>query len=351
MTPYWNTDRIMRLIIGVAITATLLWLIHYLRGALLPFFVAILIAYLLQPLVTLNQRVIRTKSRAIPATLTIIEVTTIATLTLWLTIPIVTNQLGQLSQIIEDVHSGRIEPTPQISYIVTLIDRHLNPRQLANILTHFSIEDIIHKSTSLLEQSFNVILQTLEWMLTLVYVLFILIDYDRIISGLKMIIPQRHRPRVMTIVNDIKDGMNRYFRGQGIVALCAIVLYCAGFAIIGIPLAIPLGLLVGTLYMIPYFQYITIIPVATVCFIYSLGGTDSFWTLIGQSALVYLISQSICDYIITPRVMGRQLGLRPAIIFLSISIFGTLFGILGMIIALPATALLLDYYTRYISTR
>lgn len=300
MTQYWNTDRIMRLIIGVTLTVALLWLIYYLRGALLPFFVAVLIAYFMQPLVSLNQRVLHTRKRVVPSVIALVEVTGVIALILWLTIPTVTTQLGELSKIIDDVRTGRIEPSREMRHIIDFVDRHLNPRQITHMLTHFQPEELIRKGSSLLEQSFNVILETLEWMLTVIYVLFILIDYERIVRGLKMIVPQRYRKRTLAVVDDVKNGMNRYFRGQGVVALFAMVFYCAGFAIVGLPLAIPLGILVGFLYMIPYFQYITVIPVAVIAFIYTLGGGVSFWPLIGKCALVYVFSQCVCDYIITP---------------------------------------------------
>lgn len=62
-----------------------------------------------------------------------------------------------------------------------------------------------------------------------------------------------------------------------------------------------------------------------------------------------MVSQSVCDYIITPHVMGRAMGLNPAVILLSLSVWGSLLGIIGMIIALPVTALIMTYYERYIS--
>lgn len=77
-------------------------------------------------------------------------------------------------------------------------------------------------------------------------------------------------------------------------------------------------------------------------------GEASFWPLLGQCGLVYVISQCICDYILTPKIMGNALGLNPAIILLSLSVWGSLMGIVGMIIALPFTTLLLSYYRRIV---
>ena len=132
------------------------------------------------------------------------------------------------------------------------------------------------------------------------------------------------------------------------MAACAAVFYCIGFSIVGLPMAIIMGIVVGVLYMIPYFQYVTLIPVALLCYICSLTGEVGFWTELGKCALVYVISQCICDYVLTPKIMGKTLGLNPAIILLSLSVWGSLMGLVGMIIALPLTALMIAYYNEYV---
>lgn len=348
---YWNIDRIMRLILGVVIAAGVLWLIYYLRDALLPFFAACVVAYLLQPLVTLNQRWMRTKGRVLPSFITVFEVTVIIAALLWLTIPTVLDELNEMGRILSDISAGRIKLSETEHSIVTFLNRYVDPNYLTSMLSNLRVEELLKSGSSILEESKEVILRTLSWLLMLIYVLFILIDYPQIVRGFKMIVPEKYRSQAMTVVNDIKDGMNHYFRGQGKVALCAMVLYCIGFLIVGLPLAIPMGLLVGILYMIPYFQYITAIPVLAICIVYSLGGSFEFWPEVGKCALVYLVSQCICDYVITPHVMGKELGLNPAVILLSLSVWGSLLGIIGMVIALPATAFIMQYYETYISNR
>lgn len=348
---YWNIDRIMRLILGVVIAAGVLWLIYYLRDALLPFFAACVVAYLLQPLVTLNQRWMRTKGRVLPSFITVFEVTVIIAVLLWLTIPTVLDELNEMGRILSDISAGRIKLSETEHSIVTFFNRYVDPNYLTSMLSNLRVEELLKSGSSILEESKEVILRTLSWLLMLIYVLFILIDYPQIVKGFKMIVPEKYRNQAMTVVNDIKDGMNHYFRGQGKVALCAMVLYCIGFLIVGLPLAIPMGLLVGILYMIPYFQYITAIPVLAICIVYSLGGSFEFWPEVGKCALVYLVSQCLCDYVITPHVMGKELGLNPAVILLSLSVWGSLLGIIGMVIALPATAFIMQYYETYISNR
>ena len=348
---YWNIDRIMRLIIGIGIAAILIWLIRYLSDVLLPFFVACLIAYLLQPIVAFNQRILHTQKRILPSVLTIIELIIVVGVLFYIFLPSVVKDVNMLADIIKNVNSGKQQVPEYYHKIINFFETYVNPKQLNEILASMHIDQLITKGSSLLQESLHVIVTTLAWLLTVIYVLFILIDYPQIVRGFKLIFPRKYRAAGVSIVNEVKVNMNHYFRGQGCVALCAMILYCIGFSIVGLPLAVPMGIMVGILYMIPYFQYITILPVAIICFIYSLNGGHDFWTLIGECALVYVISQSICDYIITPHIMGREMGLNPAIILLSLSVWGSLMGIIGMIIALPLTSLIMTYYQRYISEK
>ena len=346
---YWTADRIMRLIIGLTIGSAIIWLLGYLSDVLLPFFVACFVAYLLQPLVELNRRLIRSKGRAIASIMTVMEVMIVIVGVAWIFMPQIIRELDSLGTILHDVTSGKRPMPAELTGIIDFIEREFSPAELKAMLSEFHLSTLISRGSTLLNESLSVIFQVLAWALTLIYVLFILIDYPQIVRGFKLIIPYQYRRSAMGIVREVQQSMNHYFRGQGCVALCAMVFYCIGFSIIGLPLAIPMGVLVGILYMIPYFQYVTLVPVAIICLIYSLGGEVTFLGLFGKSLLVYACSQSVCDYILTPHIMGKEMGLNPAVILLALSVWGSLLGIIGMIIALPATSLLMAYYERYIS--
>lgn len=348
-TAYWTLDRIMRLLIAIAVGALLFWLVNDLSNVLLPFFVACFIAYMLDPLVSLNQKWLHTNSRAIPVLVTLIDVAVAISLLVYLFMPSIIEDSNMLGNILHEYSTGQKEMPPVYAAIVKFINHYFNPDSIEQYMTAEHMETLLRRGSSIIEESLGIVAHALEWLLTFIYVLFILIDYRAITHGFSMIIPRKYRRAGMSVVTDVRDSMNHYFRGQGLVALCAAVFYCVGFSIVGIPLAIPLGILVGVLYMIPYFQYVTVIPVAIVCFIYSLSGQCDFLPEFGKCLLVYLVSQCVCDYIITPHVMGREMGLNPAIILLSLSVWGSLLGIIGMILALPMTALLMSYYVKYIS--
>lgn len=150
--------------------------------------------------------------------------------------------------------------------------------------------------------------------------------------------------------NDVKVSMNRYFRGQACVAFLVGILFSIGFSIVGLPLAILLGLFIGLLNMVPYLQVVGFLPTLLLCMLKS-ATPASFWWLVFGCVIVFVVVQLIQDMILVPRIMGHVMGLNPAIILLSLSIWGTLLGLIGMIIALPLTTLLQSYYERYILLR
>jgi predicted PurR-regulated permease PerM len=178
-----------------------------------------------------------------------------------------------------------------------------------------------------------------------------MLDYERLLIGFKRMVPPKYRQKMFAVARDVKSSMNHYFRGQALVAFCVGILFCIGFLIIKLPLAIVLGLFIGLLNMVPYLQLISLVPTTLLCLVCSVSGGANFWVIWGETMAVYIIVQCIQDFILTPRIMGKVMGLNPAIILLSLSIWGSLLGFTGMIIALPLTTLLLSYYERYISRR
>lgn len=348
--PY-TFDRVVRIIGGIALLAGAVWLINLLKNVLLPFCAACLIAYLLEPLVEIQQRWLRLKGRVIPIFLTLIEVTCVLGLVGYFFVPSIMNEIHDVGEMLKN-SSGEGTSVPFVPQkVVDFVNRYINTIKIDELLESGKFETIVDTGTSVITSTLNFLFHTLEWLLMFIYVIFILVDYEHLMKGFRLLVPPKYRPIAYKVGDDIKNSMNRYFRGQALIALCAAVFYCIGFSIVGIPLAIVLGILVGILYMIPYFQYVTLIPVTLVCLIDSMGGHVEFWPQLGQCILVYVVSQCICDYVLTPKIMGKAMGLNPAIILLSLSVWGTLLGLIGMIIALPLTTLLLAYYQQYVLNR
>lgn len=345
MSRPFTFDRVIRIVIALTVAYALVWLVGVLYNVLLPFCLACLLSYILEPFVEFNQRLLRMKSRGLAVLITIIDCTVIIGSLIYFMLPPIESEIrGMEKMIMAFNHSNASIPFIPEEWLQYLKNK-FDFSELVDQLSHSSF---LSKGEDIISVSIEVLLHSIEWLLTFIYIIFILLDYDKMGAGFRLLVPAKYKPVVFQIATDIKVSMNKYFRSQLLIASCAAVFYCIGFSIVGIPLAIVMGIIVGILYMIPYFQYVTLIPIIIICFIDSLDGHVGFWSELGQCGLVYVISQCICDYVLTPKIMGKSLGLNPAIILLSLSIWGTLLGIIGMIVALPLTTLLLAYYKKVI---
>ncbi|MDE6196381.1 MAG: AI-2E family transporter, partial [Muribaculaceae bacterium] len=223
--------------------------------------------------------------------------------------------------------------------------------RISRSLTRQDIQTIFDTVGSFLAGGYDIVMGIFNWFIVLLYVVFIMLDYERLLKGFRRLIPPKYRATTFSIAGNIKDSMNHYFRGQALVASIVGVLFCIGFSIIGLPMAIVLGLFIGVLNMVPYLQLISLVPTTILCLVYSVDGGVDFWHIWWASMAVYVIVQCIQDLFLTPKIMGKAMGLNPAIILLSLSVWGTLLGFIGLIIALPLTTLLLAYYDIYITNR
>ena len=125
------------------------------------------------------------------------------------------------------------------------------------------------------------------------------------------------------------------------------ILFSIGFLIIDFPAAIAFGLFIGVLNLVPYLQVIALVPMALLAMLKAADTGSEFWPIMLMALAVMLIVQLIQDLILVPKIMGKRMNLHPAIILLSLSIWGHLLGLLGMIVGLPLTTLLLAYLRRY----
>lgn len=345
--PY-TFDRVVRILAGALLLAGAIWLVNSLRNVLLPFCVACLIAYLLEPIVEFLQRILHLKGRIIATLLTLVAITTVVVLLGHIFVPSIIKEIHQIEDILRSTSSSNVAVPFVPDNIIEPVKKWAASIDISDLLGNSRFQSLLNQGTTFVAATVEFLLHTLEWLLTFVYVIFILIDYPSLMTNFRLLVPKKYRTVVYRVEDDMKNSMNRYFRGQIVIAACAAVFYCIGFSIVGIPLAIVLGCTVGILYIIPYFQYVTLIPVALVCLIDSMTGSVHFWPELGQCLLVYVVSQCICDYILTPKIMGKTMGLNPAIILLALSVWGSLLGLIGMIIALPMTTILLAYYKEYI---
>lgn len=345
-------DSFIRCICVGAIIIAVLMLINRLSSVLLPFFIAWLAAYFIYPLVTFFQYRLRAKNRIISILLALLTLTGIGVGVFFLIVPPMLEEFMRVKDLVMEYFSNNGGGSNIPQAISDFVRSNIDPQEIKRLFESkdvlSAIKEAVPQLWSIVAGSVNVLFSVFTFFIILLYIVFILVDYESISSGWTGLVPQRYRQLVINVHSDLKDGMNRYFRGQAFVALCVGVLFCIGFLIIDFPLAIGLGLFIGALNLVPYLQIIGFIPTILLAILKAADTGGNFWMILLSALIVFAVVQAIQDGFIVPRVMGRITGLNPAIILLSLSIWGSLMGMLGMIIALPLTTLILSYYRRFI---
>lgn len=352
--PY-TLDRTVRLVISVVIVCASIYVINYLRGVLLPFVIACVLAYIVHPLVNVNKQILRIKNNVLAVIVTLFQIVFVVTVLCMFLIPYLIEEVGEMvdmfSRYTSNYSASHALADTLHDYVVKYFDFESLSKLLSQDQWLSMIETSARKMWELMGSSIKVIFAVVSWLIILLYLVFILIDYDGIKEGFKGMLPPKYAPGIMKVVHDIEDTMNHYFRGQALVSFIVGILFSIGFLIMGLPLAVVFGLFIGILNMVPYLQLISI-PIAAVLSLVLAADTGASFLLIFTEAIaVYCIVQVIQDMVLTPRIMGKYMGLNPAIIFLSLSVWGTLLGFIGFIIALPLTTLCISYYKQYIVNR
>ena len=112
---------------------------------------------------------------------------------------------------------------------------------------------------------------------------------------------------------------------------------------------IGLGILVGILSLIPYVHGLAFIPMVFLSLLKAADTGQNFWIIFASATAVFIVVQVITDMVLTPKIMGKAMSLNPAVILLSLSVWGALLGFIGLIVALPLTTLIIAYYQRYVT--
>lgn len=351
MTRPYTFDRVVRMVVTAVCVVAAIWLIDALKSVLLPFLVAWLMAYMMEPLVQINRRYLHLSGRVLAVIITLVEVCATLVLLAMFILPQLFAEMHYVARMVSDYAVSR-QNVPFIPESVhEFLRSHIDFGTIASKMTSQDMRKVIEYLLSFLSSGYDFVMGIFNWFAVVLYVIFIMIDYDKLLRGFRRMVPPKYRHIVFGICTDVKNSMNHYFRGQALVAFIVGILFCIGFVIVGLPLAVVMGLFIGLLNMVPYLQLISLIPTTLLCLVCATSPDVDFWTIWWECMAVYIVVQCIQDLYLTPKIMGKAMGLNPAIILLSLSIWGSLFGLIGLIIALPMTTLILSYYDRYINPR
>lgn len=344
-------DRFVRILGIVLLVCGVLYTMNFLSSVLLPFFVAWLLAYLMYPIVKFVQYKLHVPTRALSIIVALVFVLAVIGGVFYLIIPPMIDQFEKLGDIVmQYVKQGTNGESFQAVVQQWL---HDNRQAIEQVFKRKDVSDAIKsampKLFSVLGQTANVILSIVASLITLLYMFFILLDYEYLSSSWIKIFPKKVRPFWQSLMKDVERELNSYIRGQSLVALIMGILFCIGFTIIDFPMAIGLGILIGIMDLVPYLHTFALIPTAFLALLKAADTGQNFWVILASAVAVFCIVQVIIDMVVTPKVMGKAMGLNPAILLLALSVWGTLLGFIGLIIALPLTTILIAYYQRYVT--
>lgn len=344
-------DRFVRGMLSVAIIAVILYVLNYLSSVLLPFFVAWLLAYLIYPIVKFVQYRLHVPGRVLAIFVSLAFVCAIIGGVLYLIIPPMIEQFEKVGGLV----TRYLHETTHIINFPAAIQNWVleNDENIKQFFQNKDVTDAIRQAMpkvfEVLGQTANIIISIVASLITLLYLFFILLDYEKLSAGVIKMFPPKARPFWKDLMSDVEQELNSYIRGQGLVALCIGILFCIGFTIIGFPMAIGLGILIGLLSLVPYLHGLGLIPMVFLSMLKAADTGQNFWIILASAVAVFVVVQLITDMVLTPKIMGKAMGLNPAVLLLSLSVWGALLGFIGLIIALPLTTLLIAYYQRYIT--
>ena len=345
-------DRVIRWVLVVLGATAAVLLINRLSSVLLPFFIAWILAYMIYPFVIFLQNKCRLRYRVVSITVALLIVFAVVALAFFLVVPPIIEESIRMSELISIYFHDTLASSDFLVNIQMMLQDYASDNSLMGLIQHSSVvevaENLLFQAWNFLSGTINFAIGVLGSVVVLLYLFFILMDYEKISSEWLRFIPASKRDFTGMVVQDVKNGMNAYFRGQSLIALCVGILFSIGFLIIDFPMAIGLGLFIGVLNLIPYLQLVGFIPTILLALVKAADTGQNFWVILLCALAVFAVVQAIQDVYLTPRIMGHVMGLNPAIILLSLSIWGSLLGIIGLIIALPLTTLLISYYRRFI---
>lgn len=347
-----SIQKLAALLLATLIVAGVFYLLRLLSPYLAPFAIALLLAYLFNPIVDFFQYRLKFKNRGVSVIATLLLVLGVIVL-LWLLLaPAVRAETSQAAELIRKYSEQLERPAWLPENLEETIQRYLQMEELQQLFTREEGATYLQKIGDWLWQGISgvgsVLLGLFSLVTLLLYLVFIMVSYDDFREQWDDYIPPRWREPVVTLTLDVKNGMKAYFRAQAEIVLIVSILFALGFKLIGLPLGIVLGIFVGLLNFVPYLQIAGMLPAILLAFLHSLETDVSFWVMLLLVLAVFTVVQAIQDTLLVPRIMGDLTGLNPAVILLALSIWGGLLGIIGMVIALPMTTLLLAYYRKFV---
>ncbi len=323
-----------------AVIAVFFVALYLARNVLTPFAIAFALAYLLDPLADKLER--WGLSRTMSVSTILFSFFLMVVLTALLLIPLLRIQVEHLASSLPDYMGQVMSWLQPILDQVSLIDPAKIKMHLKDVFEKLGTLPLLAlgSATEMLWSSLsglmNILLVLVNILIIPVAMFYLLRDFDGINRKLGKLIPRRYRREMVNIVKEIDEVLSGFVRGQLMVATLMSGLYTLGLFLCGTPMSLFIGPLAGYANLVPYLGLILgFVPAA----ILTLLQYQDWMALLGVT-VVFAVVQALESMVITPRVVGDKIGLHPVVIMLAVLVGGELFGFVGVLLGVPAAAVL-----------
>lgn len=347
LTPFFGTDMYRRLVVTLG-AITFLWLLNVAGFFLAPFVLALVLAYIADPLVDRLHR--GRVSRAWGALLVILIAILLVVLAMVLLVPMVVEQGSQFARdlprmiadlqnwsraVVEGLAASQLPVIRDIPFERAL---EIETRDVQAYLSERAQELRLGWEDAIgLGRGLQTALTVLGYMvLTPVLTYYLLRDFPSLTLWAARLVPRDHRDRTLGFLSSYDTLLGEYLRGQLLVAALVGLATGLGFWIVGFPNAILLGVIAGVFNIVPYLGVVvSLVPALLIAIL-----TPPLWVSLLKVAGVYIFVNALETYVLSPRIIGARVGLHPVWVMLAILAFGSFFGFVGLLIAIPLAVLI-----------
>ncbi|MDD7805670.1 MAG: AI-2E family transporter [Endozoicomonas sp. (ex Botrylloides leachii)] len=329
----------------IAITIVTVLFLYLLGSVLTPFMISIVLAYLGNPLVLRLE--LLGVSRTLSVSVVFFVLALVIITLLLVVIPLVFQQLKSLIQLLPDLGIWlQANVWPLLQKYLNVNSSLFDLNHIATVLTAKWQKTgglIALLSSSATRSSIALFNFLANLFLIPVVTFYLLRDWKRLISHLRSLLPRRIEPKAMILAKECDGVLGAFLKGQLMVMLSLGLIYSVGLGLIGLKFAILIGLLAGLVSIIPYMGFIVGFSMALITALFQ---PDNNWLLVGVAS-VFIVGQALEGGFLTPNLVGDSLGLHPVAVIFSLMAGGQLFGIVGMLIALPLAAVIVVFLRHF----
>lgn len=293
---------------------------------LLPFIIGFTLAFIILPAVRFLEK--KKIPKRISITIIMVAILAVVVGVIWLLVPMLLEEFSEMFDKVPHYANIVYEKIDELcSKLGFFADDFLPTKKEIEDIMHSNLTKIIQSMIGIVQKTFSYFI---IFILSIVLTIYFLFDFERIIKWVKSRTSETQQGFVMSI----RDTMQAYFKGVILVSFIMIVLATIGFLIVDLDYALILGIIVGITDIIPYLG-----PY--------LGGSIAFIVALSVSykkaiivILIILVIQTLESWVITPRIQSKATNIHPILVLFSLLLFGELFGVFGMLIAVPALSVI-----------